>query len=157
MIKIETIYSSAISVRNLEIEYFWQRNIFLFGIQGVILSFFVGSFDTLIKSSYSAILGVTALFGLFFAIFSFFILYVSKLWVDYWEEKCHQFEEKYELEFQLFDKHQTKKDKDKKDKNEKTEPIFPGYISTKLLVVSSSMLFVIFWTVALVYLYMVLY
>lgn len=139
MVSNEAIYNNLINIRNLEIEYFWQRNIFLFGIQGVILSFFIGSFYSLINSDYKLILLATAFFGLIFAIFIFFILYTSKSWVDYWEGKCKKFEVTYNIEFLLFDRHF------------ESEKPFAGYKSTKKLILSSSGLFSVFWAIMLFY------
>ncbi len=58
MVRIENIYDNAISVRNLEIDQFWKRNVFLFGIEGVILSFFIASFESLIDTKYNIILAL---------------------------------------------------------------------------------------------------
>ena len=141
MPKREAIYTNLISIRSKEIEYFWQRGVFLFGIQGVILSFFIGSFNSLINNDFEIILIITAIFGFVFAIFICIILYESKNWVDYWEAKCKKFEDKYKVKFSLFDMHLEEK-----------KP-FKGYYSTKSLLVSLSVLFMIFWAVILVYLF----
>lgn len=145
MVSIEIIYNNLVNIRNLEIEYFWQRNVFLFGIQGVILSFFIGSFNSFINNNFGAILAVTAIFGFLFAILIFIIIYQSKMWVDYWEKKCKNFEDIYKLEFRLFDKHF------------ESNKVFSKYFSTKLLIVSMSGLFILFWGVIIIYLYQILF
>ncbi|WP_461752472.1 RipA family octameric membrane protein [Methanocorpusculum sp.] len=86
-------YEQLINVRNVEINHFWNRMLSLIGIQGVILSFFIGSFCVLFASPYPIILIISSIFGFFLAVASFFIIYASRLWLEYYEEKVKTFEE----------------------------------------------------------------
>lgn len=88
----ECYYEQLISVRNLEIDQFWKRNVFIFGIQGVIISFFIGSFSTLMNNQYTVILIISNIFGFCLAVFCLLIINTDRLWLKYYEDKVEAFE-----------------------------------------------------------------
>ena len=127
-ITLDCYYEQLINVRNVEINHFWNRILFLIGIQGVILSFFIGSLCVLLASPYPLILIMSSIFGLLLSVASFFIINTSRLWLEYYEEKVENFEDlinkmdnKPQITFDLF----CDKEGRNKVKNNKL------YISTK--------------------------
>lgn len=141
MPSLEKLYEWAISIRNLEVEQFWKRNVFLFGIEGLILSFFIGGFESLMNSGYNFILVVSAAFGLIFSAITYKIVDIDRKWVDYWENKLQKIEQENNFQIKLFDNHG----------NGKINEVIKGYRSTKRLTLGICLLFVGFWIVILGY------
>ena len=148
-ISLDCYYGQLISVRNLEVEQFWKRNVFIFGIQGVIISFFIGSFcDLIVASKYIIILNICAVFGFLLALLCFLLINTDRLWLEYYENKIEKFEKeinnkksKNSLKLWIFC------DEERKDVKTKN-----GYVSTKKLCVGIGFLFVIFWSITIAYL-----
>lgn len=133
MISLEKTYETAISIRNLEVDQFWKRNVFLFGIEGLILSFFIGSFEYLISSNYNLILIISSIFGLILSILVGIIVRSNKKWVEHWENKVKKIEDENNFQVKLFDSHSIEG------------------TSTKSCILGICMLFFGFWVIILVY------
>jgi hypothetical protein len=144
----ECYYEQLINVRNLEVDQFWKRNVFIFGIQGVIVSFFIGSFSTLINSLYACILLISNIFGLCLAVFCLLLINTDKLWLEYYEDKVKAFEIKMnEKIVDESDKIKIFCDTEREDLKKKNT-----YISTKITTILISILFIIFWLVTIFFL-----
>lgn len=142
-ISLECYYEQLINVRNLEVDQFWRRNVFIFGIQGVIVSFFIGSFSTLINSPYVNILIISNIFGLFLAVFSVALINTDRLWLIYYEDKVKSFETKInEIIVDELDKIELFCDNEREKLKKRAI-----YFSTKTSTLLISFLFIAFWLV----------
>jgi len=70
---------------------FWKRNIYLSGIQGVIISFYMQSFSEL-YTTYKLFLLIIAVLGILLSICCFFLINTNRLWFEYYENKIKDFE-----------------------------------------------------------------
>lgn len=70
---------------------FWKRNIYLSGIQGVIISFYMQSFSEL-YATYKILLLIIAVLGILLSICCYFLINTNKIWFEYYEHKIKDFE-----------------------------------------------------------------
>lgn len=138
MVSIEEMYNHAISIRNVEVDQFWKRNVFLFGIEGLLLSFFIGSFNFFVNSEYKYLILFFIVFSFIFSFLTFCLVCVNKSWLEYWENTLGEIEEKNNFPVKLFRRVYSK------DKRTiiKIKNLFR---SSKSLMVMISILFIVLW------------
>ena len=142
--KTLVVYKFYLQLRELDDKLMWTRVNVMFLIQGILFSFLASTFPSLIDK-YSSIIILMSFFGL---VSSYCLMDIAKggsFWVDYWEKKLKEIEERVKCDFNIFLK--TPRNDDETREQAKKE----GYKSTRKAMVSLSFTFFIVWLVFLIY------